>query len=160
MASGPDRRTFLRGAAGAVGMGAVGALSTRLELGAASRPADKAQAVQKIQVLLVPNGGKKGGMALFVPPASAGVGDKVEWVATTPNIEKIHKIAFNKPPQPPVPNPFSETESVFTNTSGTKNLKLTVLDDAAEDEYHYTIWVKQVSPGGILKLDPDLDIVG
>ncbi len=158
MASGPDRRMFLRGAAGAVGMGAVGALATRLELGAASGSADKNQAVQQIQVLLVPNGGKKKGVTLFVPPASAAEKDKVRWVATTPNIERIHKIAFDKPPPPdPVPNPFSDTVAEFTNTPGTEDLELTVLDEVKKTTYHYTIWVKQKN-GGMHQLDPDLDI--
>ncbi len=38
MASGPDRRTFLRGAAGAAGLGAVGAFSTKLQFVGASEP--------------------------------------------------------------------------------------------------------------------------
>jgi hypothetical protein len=135
-------------------MGAVGALSTKLELAGASRPADKAPAEQRIQVLLVPNGGIKGGKSVFVPPASARASDTVTWVATTANIERIHKIAF----KPLLPNPFSETEGEFVNSPSARDLGLPVLANAVGGHYRYTIWVKEEGGGQHWK-DPDLDII-
>ncbi len=158
MASGPDRRTFVRGAAGAVGLGAVGALSTKLELGAESRSADKNQAVQRIQVLLVPNGGRQAGMSVFVPPASAHRTDRVIWEATTPNIESIKMIRF-KEPGPKYPNPFSHTAAAIPNPGSGSDMELPVLADAPFGHYTYAISVKEVG-NGTHHTDPDLDIVG
>jgi len=76
-----NRRTFVRGAAGAVGMGAVGALSPALESVGASERRQAATPV-KIPVSLEATGRRKGEarqMVLVCPGAVASPGEIVEW---------------------------------------------------------------------------------
>lgn len=53
MASGPDRRTFLRGAAGAAGIGALGALSTKVPYAVAKERRSEASLAASITVSVV-----------------------------------------------------------------------------------------------------------
>lgn len=155
-----NRRTFLKGTAGAVGMGAVGALASKLELGAASLSANTQATVQTIPVFLVPNGGKKRGMSVLAPPASASAGDNVEWQPMTANIERIVKVQFKDPPNG-MPNPFSNSTATIDNPNPAteKKMNKAVLADAAEGTYNYRIFVKEKNRGVHKSDDPPLDIV-
>jgi hypothetical protein len=141
-------------------MGAVGALSSKLELGAASLSANPHQAVQKIPVFLVENGGKKAGKTVLAPAAAASPGDTVEWEPMTAHIERIQKIQFKDPPNG-LPNPFSNTNATINNPNAAAEKKMSkgVLADAAEGEYNYRIFVKEVKGGVHKSDDPPLDIV-
>jgi hypothetical protein len=155
-----NRRTFLKGTAGAVGIGAVGALATKLKLGPASLSANTQATVETIPVFLVPNGGKKQGMSVLVPPASASAGDNVEWLPKTDNIERIVRVQFKDPPNG-TPNPFSNSNATINNPNPSDQAKMNkqVLADAAEGTYNYRIFVKEKNSGVHKSDDPPLDIV-
>jgi hypothetical protein len=161
-----NRRTFLKGTAGAVGVGAVGALATKLKLGAASLSANPQEEPppQRIPVYLVPNGGKKQGMSVLVPPAWASAGDDVEWEPMGDNIERIIWVQF-KDRYPDgvvgIPNPFSTSNRTIRNpNSGEAKMRAPVLADAAIGTYNYRIMVQPIGGGAPVQSDdPPLDIV-
>ncbi len=142
MASGPDRRTFVRGAAGAVGLGAVGGLSPRDAFAGHGRP----PAPVKIRARLEPLG-KGGAMKLTCPSAVAERKQEVEW--STPGNLLIRLIQFKGGR-----TPFSQIE--FRGSSQT--IVKTVPDDAAPGGYSYLI-VAQDNTDKTYALDPDLDII-
>ncbi len=153
MASRPDRRTFLRGAAGAVGMGAVGAFSSKLEFMRAAEafPADTVT----IPVFLVPQGKlkEKGRqrMKILVPPSAAEAGDDVVWEARD-GVQCIKSIKF-------LPDsPFATLNIIGACSTAKRNAQGSVRSDAAKKRYTYKIQVTG-SNGRPYTKDPDLDII-
>jgi len=143
-------------------MGAVGALSSKMELGAASLSANQQGGGETIMipVLLVPNAGSKKGKSVLVPAAAASRQDEVVWEPQTEDIERIVKVKFKAAKgQDALPNPFSDTEAMFDNDGEERRMRKTVLLNAAEGTYWYRIWVKEHNGGVIKSEDPPLDIV-
>jgi len=155
-----NRRTFLKGTAGAVGMGAVGALSSKLELGAMSLSANTQPAVVEIEVYLVKNGGTKRGKSVLAPGAEASPGDTVIWKAMTSTIKRIQRVHFKDSPNG-FPNPFSKTNANIPNPNpaADKNMNKGVLGDADMGQYNYRISVQDVDGPVYKSDDPPLDIV-
>ncbi len=153
MASRPDRRTFLRGAAGAVGMGAVGAFSSKLEFMRAAEafPADTVT----IPVFLVPQGKfrEKGRqrMKILVPPSAANRTDDVVWEARD-GVKCINWIQFRPD------SPFATVDINGACSDSDKNARGSVKSDAAKKTYTYQIKVTG-SDGRPYTKDPDLDII-
>jgi len=154
MEQGPNRRTFLRGAAGAVGMGAVGVLAAKIRFAGATEPVGS-QAVQIIPVFVV--GGGKKDPQILVPGAAASPGDTVMWEPRD-GVKRIVKIKFKKAGK----NPFHKTQDTFDNP-GDRGFSKRVLDDTLDDpkkaeHFEYEITVKP-HDGPTKTLDPPLDIV-
>ena len=157
MASGPDRRTFLRGAAGAAGLGAVGALSTRVPYAAASVPLGRPADVV-IDVTLVPVSGSTTRKRIVCADTEARAGDFIEWEATTTNIEIFQIIFKGRSPFRRGPDDLEVLEG--PGALGTApNLKQRVFPGAEEGRYSYTILVKDTSTNRVYAKDPDLDII-
>ncbi len=143
MASEPDRRTFVRGAAGAVGLGAVGGLSPRDAFAGHGRPPAKVTIPVKLERL-----GRGLAKKLTCPSAVAERTQQVEW-KTPGNSLSIRLIQFKGGR-----TPFSQIE--FQGSSQT--IVKTVPDDAAPGGYSYLI-VAQDNNDKTYALDPDLDII-
>ncbi|UCG76021.1 MAG: hypothetical protein JSV95_01530 [Gemmatimonadota bacterium] len=172
MGKGLDRRTFVRGAAGAVGMGAVGALSPKLSGAAAPKSGSKAgQALDaKITVKLVDKGGGKHGggrpqrWKIDCPDAEAGANSKVTWEAGA-GVSQILVVSFKG--RSPFRHSGKELQ-VFrpgdagTTGGGKPGDPLTAQTaGGADGTYTYTIVVQadSNSGGAIHSKDPDLDII-
>jgi len=155
MHKGPRRRLFLLLAAGAVVMGTVGALSSKLQFASASE-AERAQEeprVVDIPVFYVAGGRHEG--QILVPDAKATREDTVVWVPKD-GVRKILSVEFDD-----LPNPFSRTQRRFPNDDdpAVRALSGRVERDIADGSYKYTITVRQVAPGRPAERDPPLDIV-
>jgi len=145
-------------AAGAVAMGTVGVLSSRLQYAGASEAGNadegaRQQTIQEIPVYLV-SGGKKEAQIL-VPDAQASRGDEVKWVPKD-GVKKIVWVRFDS-----APNPFHASQKQFDNLPdpAQKALSRNVLSTAAYGSYKYTIRVLPENPGPPIERDPPLDIV-
>jgi len=151
MEQGPNRRTFLRGAAGAMGMGAVGVLAAKARFADASEPLDSQ--AQVIPVYFVGGGRKEG--TLLVPDAAAAPGDTVTWEPRE-GVRRIVHIKFKEAGR----NPFDNTRDIFRNPSSGAAFSKGVPDDATVDATHnYRIKVTLEAGGTATSKDPPLDIV-
>ncbi len=179
MASGPDRRTFLRGAAGAVGMGAVGAFSAKLPRATAGELRTQTNPKVNVKMRNVGTPSSPRWKIEIDDNATAKQGEVVQWIADA-TVEKIQLVRFKKPnptsparspikwPQPPLPGTPQEKLALapgnpWTSGLGTPGDPLTakVAGDAEKITYTYAIEVKAVTDagGGVHYKDPDLDII-
>lgn len=175
MSKGMDRRTFVSGAAGAVGIGAVSAISSRVKLAEAREGVDSIQpgvATVPITVAIkdVQNGPKER-WKVDCPNVTASAGDDLEWLPGA-NVAEIVLVAF-KGRSPFAIGPGSNKQEVAVLEAGgpatassttTGALKTVGIPSGTEGTYSYTIVVKgQSSPSTLdraFAIDPDLDIVG
>ncbi len=140
-----NRRTFVRGAAGAVGVGAVSALSPNMKLGATELGPQPMPV--EIEVELRTRGRKK---HISCPDASAAKNDNVKWKIGS-GVETIRLVAFKGP------SPLSE--ELLENTSTGDLDGGSVRGNAPLGRYSYTIVVKEDGGPKSYALDPDLDII-
>ena len=155
MDTGSNRRAFLRGAAGAAGLGAVGALSSKLEFARAGPVASVAEVT--IPVDLVDDSPPSGRKRISCPDAYPSPNDKVTWEATA-NVGEIHLVIFKNR------SPFGkgrQQKNVLEHPASTppaarKKLGDTIHRDA-QGKYDYTIVVRDTS-GKTYALDPWLDV--
>ncbi len=153
MASGPDRRTFVRGAAGAVGLGAVGAFSSKLQFVGASEPPGRPELVPIPVTFETIGSGPNQRTRVLVPDVVARSGDEVEWSA--PGDAEIVLVAFKGRSPWKVGNKDQEV----LPGDGTNTLKKTVpMGVPTKGKYSYTIVVKD-SGGNTYAKDPDLDLL-
>lgn len=143
MASGPDRRMFLKGAAGVAGIGALGALSPQLR----SLRAAVSQPTAKTITLYVHY--KDG--ELYCPDSDAETDDTVVWEPST-GVDCIRQIVFKGP------SPFANVLLQGACSDRGKNVSGAVRPNAAKQTYHYMV-VAKVSDGSTKTLDPSLDII-
>ena len=143
MASGPNRRTFLRGAAGVAGLGAVGAFSPEVELlrAAIALPAPKTI------TLHVHYKNEK----LTCPDTIAEPLDTVVWEPST-GVDCIRQIVFKGP------SPFDKVLVEGECSEHGKNVAGKVRLNTDPKEYTYMV-VAKVDDGSTKTLDPDLDII-
>ncbi len=178
MASGPDRRTFLRGAAGAVGMGAVGAFSAKLPRATAGELRTQTNPKVNVKMRDVGTPSSPRWKIEIDDNATAKQGEVVQWIADA-TVEKIQLIRFKKPkPSSPARSPIKWSPpgggapqeklalapgNPWTSGSGTPGDPLTarVAADADKITYTYAIKVKAEASagGGVHYKDPDLDII-
>lgn len=158
MSKGPKRLLFLLLAAGAVAMGTVGALSSKLQFASASEAGKAEEGARKPSRVEIPvfmvAGGKKEAQIL-VPDAEASPEDTVVWVPKD-GVKRILWVKFDS-----LPNPFSKTQRQFDNLPdpAVRALSRKVLSDIDRGTYKYTIKVLPEVPGPPDELDPPLDIV-
>ncbi len=168
MASGPDRRTFLRGAAGAAGLGAVGAFSAKLPRATAGELRTQPNPAINVKMRDVAAGTASSPRWKIEidDNATANQGQVVQWIADT-TVDKIQLVAFKKHRSP---FKFSGQEMLalapgnpWTSGSGTPSdpLTATVAADADQITYTYSIKVKAAGNAGGQEheKDPDLDII-
>ncbi len=149
MASGPNRRTFLRGAAGVAGLGAVGALSSKLDFARASEPrGDLRDAHVEIPVDLVSirRRGRPPKKVLVCPDAQARKDQDVLWYDAGTSSLTISLVQFKEGSTPfddvDLPTPMAANR-VRNNAAG---------------RYSYLI-VARDGNNRTYALDPDLDII-
>ncbi len=157
-----DRRTFVRGTAGMVGMGALAGISTKLGFAREGKPRENAkepqmqanQADVEIPVTLVekrqkPSNPKK--YQLSCPDAEAENGDTVRWYGHTEGLT-ILLVQFKGGR-----SPFAEID--LPNPSAANNR---VRNTADHGRYGYLVVASHTANGQTrtYALDPDLDIVG
>jgi hypothetical protein len=161
MGRGPNRRTFVRGAAGAVGMGAVGAMSSKLGFAAVPEVASSANPTI-IPVTIVPIGQGKPGAKnkLVCPDAEAEKNWDVEWQAST-GVQAIRLVAFKgRSPFRGAGNKDIEVLEAPGTSTVPENLRAQVGGGSTElGTYSYTI-VALGTDGKTYARDPELDIVG
>ncbi len=143
MASGPDRRTFLRGAAGVAGLGAVGAFSPEVEF---LRAAIALPVPTTITLHVRHKNGK-----LTCPNTIAEPLDTVVWEPST-GVECIRQIVFKGP------SPFDKVLVEGACSERGKNVAGKVKSNAEPKEYTYMV-VAKLDDGSTKTLDPDLDII-
>jgi hypothetical protein len=144
----PDRRVFLRGAAGAVGMGAVGVFAARARFADASER-------DAASVVVIPVKYENG--QADIPDAEAERGNAVIWEAQ----DGVHRIIWVKFDEKPS-YPFHPAEaSEHHNPEPRKHLAREVRDDPGlvDKSFKYSIKIKPIGSGAVT-IDPDLDIVG
>ena len=145
MLTGTNRRTFLRGAAGAVGMGAVGALSSKLQFVRAAEPL--ARRTVTIYVYYVEG-------RLRCSDQIAERGDTVVWVPAT-GVDCIRQVVFKGPRSSPSPFPQVILPGGCSETN--KKVSGNVRGNAERKKYVYLIAAKV--DDRTETLDPDLDII-
>ena len=145
----PSRRRFLRGAAGAVGMGAVGVFAAKARFAGAS---------EKVAASTVTIPVKYSDGQIEVPDAEAHVGDPVVWEAQD-GVQRIIWVKFkdDKGPYPLQPH----DRRVHYNPLYHKHLGTEVRDDdSLKDTHHkYRIKIKPIGKAAQVSVDPDLFIV-
>lgn len=181
MGKGLDRRTFVRGAAGAVGMGAVGTLSSKLPYAAAQEAAQEAEQEAERQPLpasidvwlddVAAEHGRDQRWKIVCEDEVAAANSDVEWKAG-PNVARILAVSFKGR------SPFRhrgkdlqvlQPDGPGTTGTGTEGspLKATTSANAAIGTYSYTIVVMATGgpedaggpAGAVQAKDPDLDII-
>ncbi len=152
MASGPDRRAFLRGAAGAAGVGVLGAVSPKLMFARAPSRRDQPDVIIDVAFQAIGSGTNARNRVL-IGDAVANLGDEVEWRA--PTGAEIVLVAFKG--RSPWRRGNRDEEVLPGN--GTNSLNRTVPTGAqTRGKYSYTIVVQDSSNNTYAK-DPDLDII-
>ncbi|UCG74861.1 MAG: hypothetical protein JSV95_08845 [Gemmatimonadota bacterium] len=152
MSDGLDRRTFVRGAAGAIGVGAVGGFTPALGVARVSSRAGQEATDVVIPVTLVQTGrstgrGRPRQWKLSCPPAEASPGEVVEWRAQ-PGLT-IDLVQFKGGR-----SPFAMVDLPAAALANAPNR--TVRTDAA-GRYDYLIVASDADR--TYALDPPLDIV-
>ncbi len=154
MDTGSNRRAFLRGAAGAAGLGAVGAFSSKLEFARASERV-ASQSDVTIPVKLVDSS----------PPGRKRVDCPNEWVFPNKNVTwqgdgsvaEIHLVMFkNRSPLGHGRDQTDLLENTATEPDEKKQLEGEI-HGKASGLYHYTIVVRDASKK-TYALDPWLDV--
>jgi len=174
---GLNRRSFVRGATGAVGMGAVGVLSSKLRYATAKESGSNAsqQLHAEIDVKVVDVGdakhsGRPERWKIVCPDVEAGSNSNVKWKAED-NVAEIQVVSFKG--RSPFKHSGKELQVLQPGVPGTTGdgtptspLEATTAGNT-DGTYSYSIVVKATGdpadatgPSGAVRTkDPDLDII-
>lgn len=144
---GVDRRTFVRGAAGAVGVGAVGAFSPKVSSAIGDEPQEEVATVETVEIPVDLVSIKVSGQVkkvLVCPDAEASPNDEVQWYTVNDGLT-IVLVQFKGR------SPFKGKE--ILNPTAKQKVK-----GNAAGTYSYTVVARDVDR--TYALDPDLDIIG
>lgn len=150
MSTGPDRRTFVRGAAATVGLGAVGGLAPRGVFALPSLPdtvEQEADSPDPVEITVrLEKVGKGGAQKLTCPDAEAQATDEIQWKGDGVSIRLIQFKGGR--------SPFDWIELPSDGNPPGQQPKTGV----EHGRYSYLIVAEK--GGKVYALDPDLDIVG